>query len=573
MSKLLEILIANKKIGETEAHEMGLDSLADAELENYLVRNKILPFEGIYEAKASLLNIPFRSVEPQDVPSDILMYVPEETAQFYGIMPLKRAGNILEVGMINPTDLKALDALKFITRQKDITAKIFLISPQNFELLLKKYSSLKEEVSEAVQELAGEIEKTVQQEAEEVLLEETTTEEAPVMKIVSVILRHAFEGNASDIHIEPLETRSRVRYRLDGVLYTSLLLPKQLHEALITRVKILSNLRIDERRIPQDGRFKIKAEGKEVDFRVAILPTQFGEKATLRVLDTRSGIRTLTDLGIYGRNLRLIEEASRRPFGLILITGPTGSGKSTTLYSILNILNRDGVNVVTLEDPIEYYLEGINQSQIRPDIGYSFAEGMRAMVRQDPDIIMVGEVRDAETAGLAIHSALTGHVVLSTLHTNNALGVVPRLLEMGVEKYLLPTAMSIAVAQRLVRKLCQFCKKPTKIAGRAKEIIEETFAKMQETGEKRITFSENTMVYQPQGCPKCNNKGTKGRIGIYEVLEMTKQLEAIIMGTPTENSLKEEVKRQKMLTMRQDGIIKAMQGLVSMEDVLATINE
>lgn len=568
MNSFLEFLLKEKNITEQIYNELKAKKLADAELEKELITKRIFNENELLEIKAKFFHIPARFIETNAISNETLSLIPEDSVRIYKFIPIKKDGNTLEIGIVNPADLKTLDALKFIAQQKKVELKIFLISANNFEELLKKYRSLKKEVGRALEELSSEIQKTSD---EEILEAGKIQEEAPVTKIVDVILKHAYDGNASDIHIEPLEERSRVRFRVDGILYTGLFFPKEIQEAVVTRIKILANLRIDEKRIPQDGRFKMTIAGKEIDFRVAIYPTQFGEKAQMRLLDPTAGIKNLTDLGIFGRNLELIQSSIRKPFGLILVTGPTGSGKSTTLYSILNILNKETVNILTLEDPVEYYLEGINQSQIKPEIGYTFAYGLRAMVRQDPDIIMVGEIRDQETAGLAVHSALTGHIVLSTLHTNNSVGIVPRLLEMGVEKYLLPTALNLAIAQRLIKRLCPHCKKPIKIEGKAKEIIEESLLKID--SEKKFKFSPNSVIYQPVGCPKCANKGTKGRIGIYEALEMTKEMEEIILHDPTENKLKEEGRRQKMITMKQDGIMKALQGIVSLEEILGIIKD
>jgi type IV pilus assembly protein PilB len=334
----------------------------------------------------------------------------------------------------------------------------------------------------------------------------------------------------------------------------------------------MSNLRIDEKRLSQDCRFKSKISDKEIDFRVSTFPTQFGEKIQLSLLDSTSVINDLPELGLFGKNLDLIKEGIKKPYGLILLTGPTGAGKTTTLYSILNILNNETVNILTLEDPVEYYLEGVNQSQVRPEIGYTFATGLRSLVRQDPNIIMVGEIRDKETASLAINAALTGHIVISTLHTNNAVGVIPRILEMGIEEYLLPTILNFVIAQRLIRKLCQSCKKSVKINDRAKEIINKGLEGVEEfTPELKLT--ENSVLYQAVGCSKCNQTGTSGRIGIYEVFIMTRELEEVILKRPTEVELKKQSEKQKMLTMKQSGIIQALKGLVSLEEVLRIIND
>ncbi len=562
---LLDAIYKTKKISANIYDELKAKNLSDLQLEEEILKRNILDENSFMSIKADFFHLPYKFVEPQSVPSDIFSLIQEETASFYQFIPFKKEGQKVEIGIVNPGDIRTLDALKFIAHQKNLEFKIFLISKNNFNEISKKYSSLKEEVREALQEFSTE-------ELPEEVIEEKKMiyEEAPVIKITSVILKHAFESNASDIHIESLSTKSRVRFRIDGVLYTNLSFPKEIHESLVARIKIMANLRIDEKRIPQDGRFKVKINNKEVNFRVSIYPTQLGEKIQLRLLDPTVGIKTLAELGIRGRNLNLIETNIKKPFGLVLSTGPTGSGKTSTLYSILNLLNKDTVNILTLEDPVEYYLEGINQSQIKPEIGYTFASGLRTIVRQDPDIIMVGEIRDPETAALTIHSALTGHIVLSTLHTNNSVGIVPRLLEMGVERYLMPTTLNLAIAQRLVKTLCPHCKKAVKMKDDFKKIIEKEFAQMPSILES-FKLSSESVLYEPVGCNKCANKGNRGRTGIFEVLEINEEIEEIILKDPTESKLKEAAEKQGMVTMKQDGIIKAVEGLVSLEEVFVMV--
>src|SRR3989338_630050 len=390
--------------------------------------------------RAKELKVPFADLANKDIPVEVLKEIPEEAAAFYQLIPIKRDKGILEVGLVNPDDLKAREALRFIALRSQLEPKIFIIKPTDFFNVLKQYRSLRGEVENALKELEQELkieeEKAPAAKIKPEELVQKITAEAPVTKIVAVILRHATEGRASDIHIEPTEDKVRIRFRVDGGLRTSLFLPKEIHSAVISRIKILSNLKIDETRVPQDGRFHTIIDKRKIDFRVSTLPTVSGEKAALRVLDPSIGLKGFADLGLFGYNLKALEAAIEKPFGMILITGPTGSGKTTTLYAILNVLNQEGVNIISLEDPVEYYIEGINQSQIRPEINYSFASGLRSILRQDPDVIMVGEIRDEETASLAIHAALTGHIVLSTLHTNNAVGVIPRLIDMGVGAFL-----------------------------------------------------------------------------------------------------------------------------------------
>lgn len=524
--------------------------------------------------KAEALKIPFIDLAGRKIPVEILKEISEEAATFYKFVPLNREKNVLEVGMVEPDDLKAKEALRFITRQRGLEAKLFIITPVDFKNVLNQYRTLRSEVQKALRELEKELEaeekiKPVKGKVGEIAKQ--IVAEAPITKIVAVFLRHATEGRASDVHIEPIEDKVKVRFRVDGILYTSLFLPKEIQPAVVSRIKILSNLKIDETRIPQDGRFHIIIAGKKIDFRVSTFPTVGGEKVVLRVLDPTVGLRTFPELGLQGYNLELLEKAAKEPFGMILITGPTGSGKTTTLYAILNKLNQDAVNIVSLEDPVEYYIEGINQSQIRPEIDYTFSSGLRHILRQDPDIIMVGEVRDSETAGLAIHAALTGHIFLSTLHTNNALGVIPRLVDMGIEPFLLAPSLNLAVAQRLIRRLCPRCKKEVAIPPNINKMMEEELAKLGPAQIKSFSFEKPFKIYRAEGCKFCGNKGTKGRIALFEILMMTPQLEAIINESLTELKIKEEAERQGMITMKQDGIAKVLQGLISFEEMLKVV--
>jgi type II secretory ATPase GspE/PulE/Tfp pilus assembly ATPase PilB-like protein len=343
---------------------------------------------------------------------------------------------------------------------------------------------------------------------------------------------------------------------------------------VVARIKILSNLKIDETRIPQDGRFSTTIDGKNIDFRVSTFPTTLGEKVAIRVLDPTTGLKTFKELGLEKRNFEVVKAAIEKPYGLILATGPTGCGKTTTLYAILQVLNKEGVNIVTLEDPVEYFIEGVNQSQVRPEIGYDFAIGLRHVIRQDPDIIMVGEIRDPETASLATHAALTGHIVLSTLHTSNVLGVIPRLLDLGVQPYLIPPTLSIAIAQRLVRKLCDDCKKPVSPKKEIRDLILKEIEELPpKTKEDSKTSSEKLTIYKAVGCRKCNNEGYTGRVGLFEILSMTDQLSDIILKIPEEREILKEAKRQGMITMKQDGILKVLSGVTTIEEVLRVAEE
>ena len=534
----------------------------------------------IVQDRARELGIPVAELSGKLISPDVLGEISEEAATFYQFVPIERKDNVLSIGMINPDDLKAQEALRFIAQQRNFVPKIFLITPTDFNDVLKQYRNLKEEVETALGELDKELAKreVVHEVKEKVGVEgilERVMAEAPITKIVAVVLRHAQEGRASDIHIEPTENNLKIRFRVDGVLYTSLILPKSIQSSVVSRIKILSSMKIDETRIPQDGRFHSVIDNKKIDFRVSTFPTYFGEKVVLRLLDPTVGILTFDQLGIQGHNRRLLEEAIDRPFGMILVTGPTGSGKTTTLYAVLRVLNEDAVNIVSLEDPVEYFVEGVSQSQVRPEINYTFASGLRSILRQDPDVIMVGEIRDRETADLATHAALTGHIVLSTLHTNDALGVIPRLMDMGVQGFLIPSSLNLAMSQRLIRRLCNECKKEIEPSPIIKEIIVKELEGLSEEGKKfladqKINIKEIKIWHAP-GCKFCAQKGTKSRIAIHEALSMTPQLEKIIIEGVTEAKISEEAMRQGMITMKQDGVIKVLQGLVSFEELMGAV--
>src|SRR3989339_571485 len=424
----------------------------------------------------SAFDIPVRDLKGIKIPLDVLKYVPRDSAEYFQMLPLAVTDGVLELGLTDPDSPEARDAVQFIASKNDIPYKIFLISKSGFEEGLKNYEGLvtsSPDEKAVVDDLGRNIEEAEKTVASFSVSRDESTgrtkagiiEEAPVTKIVSVILQNAVAGNASDIHIEPEVDRIHVRFRVDGILHTSLdRIPKTVHEAIVARIKILTNMKLDEKRKPQDGRFSATIEGRRIDFRVSTFPTYFGEKVVLRILDPNKGLMTLESMGMSPAQIAAVREAVKSPYGIILLTGPTGSGKSTTLYTMLSEVDRAKYNVVTLEDPIEYEIGGVSQSQVQPEIDYTFANGLRSILRQDPDIIMVGEIRDSETAKLAIQAALTGHLVFSTLHTNTAAGVIPRLIDMGVDPYLIPATLIMAIAQRLVPTLCEESKEPVPVA-------------------------------------------------------------------------------------------------------------
>ena len=552
---------------ETEARTSG-KSIEDILLGRGISRDEILA------AKGDFLNIPPRSVDSHDIPFEILRFIPEESAVHYRFVPIGLVEGVLEIGIVDPDDIGARDALNFISSKAGIPYKLFLITDDDFKKVLNIYKGLSGEVTKAIGEFEQggempEITSGLSGENEELTKVDKIgstkfVEDAPVTKIVSTILRYAIDGNASDIHIEHMGDRVRVRFRVDGDLHTSLVLPSNIHRAAVARIKILSNMKLDEKRKPQDGRFSAKIEGREVDFRVSTFPSYYGEKVVMRILDKEKGVKSLEDLDFSERDLAMIKRAIGKPYGLILVSGPTGSGKSTTLYAILNALDRETRNVLSLEDPVEFNIEGVSQSQVNPEIGYTFASGLRTTLRQDPDIIMVGEIRDKETAQLAIQAALTGHLVFSTIHTNNAVGVIPRLIDMGVDPYLIAPTLILAVAQRLTRRLCKDAGKPLPIEGSLKSWIEKSVEDMPPEFQKEMPLSGN--LYEIAPSKECVS-GTRGRCAVFEMFEMDKDIERIISKNPTDIEIEKIVRGKGMFTMQEDAIKKCAKRIVPFEEV------
>lgn len=534
-------------------------------LEDILSGYGMLPHQ-ILEARGEYLNVPVRDLGETDVPFDILKYIPEESANHYKFAPVAVKDGFLEVGMVEPDDIEARDALNFISEKVDLPFKVFLISERDFAKILDVYKGLSGEVTKALDELEtdfsdSEVVKTQKTKDGE---EKHIVEDAPVTKIVATILRYAVEGNASDVHIEPMKDRVRVRYRVDGTLNISLILPIKVLSAVVARIKILSQMKLDEKRKPQDGRFSATLDGRKVDFRVSTFPSYYGEKVVMRILDQEKGVKGIDELGLSPENLALVKEAIEKPFGMILISGPTGSGKSTTLYSILKEIDKDGQNVLSLEDPVEYSIEGVSQSQVRPEIGYDFATGLRTTLRQDPDIIMVGEIRDAETAKLAIQASLTGHLVLSTIHTNTAAGIIPRLIDMGVDPYLIPPTLILGVAQRLVRKIAPGTGEPMPIEGSVKVMIEKQFEDLPVEFKNRIPATTEFLKVKPT---TEYPSGVSGREAVFEMYKMDPDIEKIILESPVESKIYDAARKKGMITMREDAIIKAMRKEIPFEEI------
>lgn len=572
---LVEELIKKKILPEDGAAALRQEAEQSGKsVGELLVGKKTVEDAVLRKLKSELYGLPEADLSKAEVKKELSQEISDEVIKFYGIIPFEKADNILKVGILDPEDIDALEALKFIAEEKGLQLEKYVIGYADFRRLLQQFGSLKSEVSKVIKAISEEsLSKKELDIAKDTGGIEQITAEAPVTKIVAVVVKFAVESRASDIHIEPFEDRIRVRFRVDGILQTVLTLPKDLLSAVVTRVKILSDLKIDETRLPQDGRFSTHLAERKIDFRVSILPTSAGEKVVMRILDPMAGDIDLPSLGFMGRNLEVLERNLAKPFGQILITGPTGSGKSTTLYAMLRKLNEEGVNITTLEDPIEYFLDGINQSQVHEEINFTFSNGLRSILRQDPDIVMVGEIRDKETAGLATQAALTGHIVLSTLHTNDSIGVVPRLIDMEVPKYLIAPTLNAAVGQRLLRRLCPDCKEESKPNSAEEKIIEEALSRFPEAAKGEIPKERKFFKPSKQGCKTCGGKSFKGRVAVVEVLEMTDELEAVILGNISESGMRREAARQGMISIFQDGILKVLNGTTSLEELLQVAQE
>ncbi len=540
-------------------------------IEQVLIRRGIPPHD-ILLAKGEYFDIPTKNLGSAVITEKILKYIPEDSAAHYHFVPIAVTKGVLEVGMVNPDDIEARDALNFISSKTGLPFKIFLITETDYEKVFAQYKGFTAEVSKSLSELENELKIETSLAEERVKAENADTtaqdtqlaEDAPVTKIVATILRYATDGNASDVHIEPWRENVKVRFRVDGQMNTSLMLPSKVHPAVVARIKILSEMRLDEKRKPQDGRFTTRIDDRKIDFRVSTFPTYFGEKVVMRLLDQEKGVKGLDDLGLSETNIKMIRKAIKKPYGLILISGPTGSGKTTTLYSMLKEVDREHQNVLSLEDPIEYNIEGISQSQVQADIGYTFATGLRTTLRQDPDVIMVGEIRDKETAQLAIQAALTGHLVLSTIHTNTAIGVIPRLIDMGVDPYLIAPTLILAIAQRLTSSLCPGAGKEESIEGSLKVMIEKQFSDLPPKYLSELGLKDK--VYKLGQSAECPN-GTRGRQAVMEVFEMDKELETAVLKGANEIEIGKIVRSRGMITMKEDAIIKSMNQQIPFEEV------
>lgn len=562
-----DVLFDKGLIDAAKVEEINLRQLKTGETEEEIIKALRLVSETDFvKAKADFLRVPFIDLETIGFSPEALTLVKESVAQKYKIVPYKldTKNKILFITMVNPLDLETIEFLEKSTNLK-INASIST-EKQIISYVKEKYIREKNITSEVTRALN---ERKDGDEEMEKKLEKKVNVEAPVAKIVSTILEYAIKSRASDVHIEPQEDSVRIRYRIDGILQEKYLLPRNVHDAVVSRIKILSDLKIDEKRVPQDGRFFFSVDGQDVDLRVSTLPTTYGEKVVMRLLKKSQQVPSLPDLGLRGLALKNLMNAISRPHGIIIVCGPTGSGKTTTLYSVLDIVATSKVNVVTVEDPVEYQMKGVNQVQVNVQAGLTFASALRSFLRQDPNVIMVGEIRDQETADLAVNAALTGHLVFSTLHTNDASGVPPRLLDMGVEPFLLTSSLNCVVGQRVLRKVCKNCVgemdiEPDKMTelkstlGPIYDMIEDKFKK----DGKKMTLPKIV------GCDKCNNTGYMGRLAIYEVMPVTEKIAQLIVRKGAASEIQKLAMEEGMLSMKQDGYVKALQGFTSMEEVV-----
>jgi len=578
---MLNEKLVKKIVEKNQLLEKGLYDTAVKEakkqkkdLESYLIEKKLVGESALYEHAAEVLRLPFLNLKNQIIHKDILFLIPEPIALTHKILAFDKDAHNLKIVVTDPNDLQTFE---FIRKKTGLSLLLHLATPSQIQEGLKQYHrSLEAEF----QTISNPRQSEQQSGREEKPLAELA-KDLPVIRIVDTLMEYAIFEGASDIHIDPEERQLVVRYRIDGILQDVMTLPKPVQSGLVARIKILSNLKIDEHRLPQDGRFKIETSEYKVAFRVSIIPVFDGEKVVMRLLNEKSQVLTLEQLGLQPKAHDIVKRNIKKPHGMILVTGPTGSGKTTTLYTILNMLNTPDVNISTIEDPIEYRMPRVNQSQVNPKIGFTFAGGLRAFLRQDPDIIMVGEIRDTETAEIAIHAAMTGHLVLSTLHTNDAVTTLPRLMEMEVPTFLVASTTNVIIGQRLVRKICQSCiqsynlnteditelQKAFNIPSILKTLAREGIILNEKQGLDELLF------YKGVGCKECNSTGYKGRIGIYEIFEITPEVSAMVRKHATREELLEVAIRQGMISMLEDGFIKAKSGITTLEEVLRVTKE
>ncbi len=573
---LEKFLVDSKLVEKGQLEALKQESQRDkVDLENLLLQKNIISDDQLLNFKAQILNVPVIDLRTVEIPIDVLNIVPEPIARRHGVIAFAKDPEFLSLAMIDPEDLETKE---FIKKKTGLSIRTYIVSQKSIDLGLSRYhSNLEAEFSNLIKEGGG---GSTQSEADITEALKKMAEQIPVVRVVDTLLEYAVFEKASDIHIEPEEDRVVVRYRIDGILHEVMTLPKIMQPALVARIKVLANLKIDEHRLPQDGRFKIQKDEYNISLRVSTIPVFDGEKVVMRLLDESTKALTLEQLGFQHSNLDRIKRNIQKPHGALLITGPTGSGKSTTLYSILTMLDSPQVNISTIEDPIEYKIPGVNQMQVNPKIGLTFAVGLRALLRQDPNIIMIGEIRDQETAEEAVHAAMTGHIVLSTLHTNSAAGAPPRLIDIGIEPYLIASTVNAIVAQRLVRVICTDCVATFKMDQKTLKSLEEfDLDRIREVMiregaiSNKIKSVTDLTFYKGVGCNKCGHTGYRGRVGIHEVLEVTPEIQQMIVVRATTNDLEKKATEQGMVLMAEDGFIKASLGITTIDEILRVSRE
>ena len=563
---ILDVLLQKNLINQTSYDQIKLESVTTGrQIEDLVTEKALVTEEQLVEAKSELYNIPYVRPSELGVSPEALNLIPQSVAKRYSVFPfsIDKTTNTLSVAMSNPLDLTAIG---FLETKSDMRIAPFIASASDIKMTIQeRYSqSLSSEVVEALRDVEEPKKRVV-----DVTQLGQVIREAPVAKIVETVLSFAMKSGASDVHIEPQENRTRIRYRIDGILQEKLVLPREVHNSVISRIKILADLKIDERRLPQDGRFAFSVGQEEVDLRISTLPTVHGEKVVMRLLKKTGKVPTLAELGLRGRALKNVEENMVKPNGIVLITGPTGSGKTTTLYSILSRISTPKINVVTLEDPVEYEMPGVNQVQVNPQAGLTFSSGLRSFLRQDPNVIMVGEIRDHETAELAVQASLTGHMVFSTLHTNSASGALPRLMDMKIEPFLLSSSMTMVIAQRVVRRICDDSKEEYKPHPELLNDIKEVLGPLFDSWLKQKNITEDQVkLYKPKPSPSCGETGYRGRFGIFEVLPITEKIAKMIVEQGSASSIEKQAIEDGMILMKQDGYLKALEGVTSIEEVL-----
>lgn len=551
-----DILLTQGLLSQAQVTSLKLESQRSGQATEALIsKQNLVPPAKIASAKAQILGVPFISLQGKTFTSEVLNSVPETVARRYHLIPFEKKGNQLFVAMLDPLDLQVI---QFIEKRSGLSVKPYLCLQDEVDKIVgEQYTqNLSSEVSSALREVTS-----LKQKTEEVEEKAEVIREAPVANIASQLLEYAVKSRASDIHIEPQDNQTRVRYRIDGILHEKIILPRGVHDALISRIKILSGLKIEEKRLPQDGRFTFTSNKSVYDLRVSTLPTIYGEKVVMRLLPKTTKAPTLQELGLRGIGLKNLEFQISRPHGIILICGPTGSGKTTTLYSILSKVSNTRINVSTIEDPVEYQILGANQVQVNPTIGLTFASALRAFLRQDPNIILVGEIRDSETADLAIQASLTGHQVFSTLHTNTSSGVLPRLLDMGMEPFLLASSMNAAVGQRILRKVCLHCRVEVAPPVEVVESIRRVLGNL-------LPSNKPVTLFKGAGCGECGHTGYSGRVGIYEVLIITNVIMKLILARSSAAEIEKAAVQEGMITLKQDGYMKVLEGITALEEVL-----